>query len=307
MVLKWRAERFVFILLFLCTGMRTTAQPTLPDIAASADKGIVVISWNCQYSNIKLIAVLRSADSVSNYTTIGNVKNLNKGLQAFVDGHPAAGKNYYKLSIVFKSGLNWRSNHCSISIDRSLLESSLKLPSNDSLQHFTVTEEKTAPNKTAQQNNTGAGNAEQKNTPQNTPTTEVPKHKISVSFDEGVIELPDIKNAIVKDTIKPLLPKHKVVISFGEPEENISVNIKSQYIFADATTGHVNMFLPDDVNKTGYSVKFYNAQNKMIFEVPRIKAPKIIIDKRNFQGKGTYKFVLRKDGLELETGFVTLN
>ena len=291
---RYGAFCIVFIVLFFCTGSIAVAQPTLPDITASADKGVVVLSWNCQYSGIKLIAVMRSADSVSSYATIGNVKNLDKGLQAFVDGHPLAGKNYYQLSIVFKSGLTWRSNRCNISVDRSLLESAKKLPSNDSLQHFTVTEEKTANTPSALPKKNSAAPQESQNAPSAT------QHKIAVSFE------PEVKNVPAKDTTQPVQPKHKVVITFGEPDDNLTLNIKSRFINVDAVTGHVNMTLPDDVNKINYSIRFYDKQNAAVLEVPKIKASKIIIDRRNFQHSGTYKFVLRKDGLELETGFVTL-
>lgn len=292
---RYGAVCIVFIVLLFFTGAIAVAQPTLPDIAASTDKGVVVLSWNCQYSGVKLIAVMRSADSVSSYVTIGNVKNLDKGLQAFVDGHPLSGKNYYQLSIVFKSGLTWHSNRCNISIDRSLLESAKKMPSNDSLQHFTVTEEKTANAPPVQPKKNSATTLLES---QNSPS--VTQHKIAVSFE------PEVKSTPAKDTAQPVQPKHKVVITFGEPDDNLTVNIKSRFINVDAVTGHINMTLPDDVNKINYSLRFYDKQNALVLEVPKIKASKIIIDRRNFQHSGIYKFVLRRDGLELETGFVTL-
>ena len=66
------------------------------------------------------------------------------------------------------------------------------------------------------------------------------------------------------------------------------------------------MNLPADVSTHHYSVKFYNEKGNMIFEVPKINAQNIIIDKRNFQKRGVYKFVLRRDVVELESGYVVV-
>ncbi len=288
---------FILILLFLLnSSLPAMAQPTLPDIAAAADKGVVVLSWNCQYDRIKAIAVYRSADSVNGYKQIGNVKDLSKGLQAFVDGHPEAGKNFYRLAIVFRSGLTWNSNHCGVFVNESLLESSVKLPSNDSLQHFKLTEEKSV-------------RKEYPKTPPESETANVTppadtRRKISVSFEQAPVQ-PEL-SLPVKDTTKTVAPPRKIVISFGDGDADPSVIIRSKYIFTDEVTGHVNMFLPDDVNKHNYSVKFYDQRNKQVTEIPKIKVSKTIIDRRNFQHKGVYKFVLRKDFTELETGFITL-
>ncbi len=296
MIAKYRAVSTVFILLISFSGFKATGQPTLPDIAGSADKGIVVLSWNCQYSGIKSIAVLRSSDSVNNYLAIGAVKQLEKGLQAFVDGHPNPGKNYYKLLIAFRSGLKWSSNHCSVYIEQLPVSSTLKLPSNDSLQHFTVTEEKTLPG-------AGNGKAHPDSNIANAVKTQ-PKRKVSISFDQDISQ-PDIKTN-TRDSSQPMQARHKIIISFDDPEINPTVFIKSRFINADPLTGHVFMNLPDDVNQHHYSVKFYDQKNHLVFEVPKLKAPKIIFDKRDFQHKGVYKFILRKDAAELETGYVNL-
>ena len=312
MISKFNALRIVYVLVFFFISVRALAQATLPDIAGSTDRGIVVLSWNCQYSGIKSITVARSADSTGNFTTIGTVKNLDKGLQAFVDGHPAAGKNYYKLTILFRSGLTWRSNRCDVSVDKSLLESSkVLLPSNDSLQHFTVTEERSAaPAKDTSTRNSRANNAQRERAgtqaaPAGSIAADETKRKIAVSFAPEVA-VPDMKSNPVADTIKPAILKHKIIISFDDPDVDLSLRIKSRFINTDATTGHVHMLLPDDVNQHHYSARFYDAKGHMVIEIPRIMASKIIIDRRNFQHKGVYKFILRRDVTEFETGYITL-
>ena len=66
------------------------------------------------------------------------------------------------------------------------------------------------------------------------------------------------------------------------------------------------MNLPDDVSTHHYSIKFYDKDNHVVIDVPRINTAKLILDRRNFQKKGVYKFAIRKDILELEHGYITI-
>lgn len=304
------------------------AQPTLPDIAGSSDKGIVILSWTCQYNGIKSVTVLRSSDSISNYSVIGHVLKKEKGIQAFADGHPVAGKNFYKLAIVFNSGLSWSSNHCHVYVDKTMLEKQLSLPGNDSLQKFIVTEDisgsaiadtitssiiRSEHNK-ALNNKTPGGNPQ----PPKTDTghlspakqevkakkdTATLKHKIIVSFQLDSIDV--AADVTVRD--EHFIPqKKKIIVTFEDPGENSATFIKSRFIFTDTITGHVDMFLPDDIKSHHYSVKFYDEKDHVIIDIPKVTAPKIIIDKRNFQQSGTFKFIIRRDVTEFERGYVVI-
>lgn len=280
MILK-RSALYSIIILFL--SLRMAAQPTLPAIAGSAEKGLVVLSWTCQYNGVKSIAVMRSSDSAFNYSIIGYVKKLDKGVQAFVDGHPLAGKNFYRLSVVFSSGLSWSSNHCSVFVPKAELESAHPLPSNDSLQRFITTEAgKTAP------------------LPEG-PKTQEPKAKVCITFGA------DTSLSTIRGGSQPFPNSNeKVVITFENPDVDQPIFIKSRFISADPVTGHVNMHLPDDIKQHHYSIKFYDTQKNVIVEVPKINVPVSILDKRNFQKKGVIRFVLRRDGIEFESGYITV-
>ena len=308
------------------------AQPALPDVAGSTDKGIVILSWICQYNGIRSITVLHSTDSVKNYTEIGHVKKKDKGIQAFVDGHPAAGRNFYKLAIIFNSGLSWTSNHCSVYVAKGLTGiAGQVLPENDSLQKFIVTEDisKAAATDTITNtilrngNSAGKNNKPRKDDVMPKPDTsslfsDVPNHKIrvdtmkkllapmqkiSVSFE---LDSSDIAAGMYVGNNPVVQHQRKITVTFEDPGENSTSFIKSRFIFTDAVTGHVNMELPDDVKLHHYSVKFYDEQNHVAIEVPKINTAKIIIDKRNFQHKGIYKFILRKDVTELEQGYIEI-
>jgi hypothetical protein len=288
MILKRLALPFmIFFLSFISSRM--VAQPMLPDIGGSVDKGIVLLTWNCQLNAVKSIAVMRSADSLSNYSIVGNVKKIDKGVQAFADAHPASGKNFYKLSILFNSGLSWTSNRVAVYVDKAALESARSFPSNDSLQRYIVTE-----------NAMG-----KKGKPLiNNDAPVISKNKVCITFGA------DTATTTIRGGSEPFrepAEKVKIDIAFDNPDVDQPIFIRSRFVFTDPLTGHVTMKLPDDVKQHHYSIKFYDIQKHIIVEIPRINASNIILDKRNFQKRGVLRFVLRKDAVELESGYVTVN
>ncbi len=225
----------VFLLFF--TGS-AVAQPMLPDMQAVTQKGLNILSWVNQYDGIKSIAVQRSSDSIYNFTTIGYVKNLKKGPQAFVDGHPNPGKNFYRLYIAFSSDLTWYSNRIKLLVDSSQLMQQGVLPPNDSLQKM-----------------------------------------ISATSSS----IPDAS------------------------ELSAYTYIRSQYVFTNPFTGHINVELPEGAEKkTNFSLRFFDQKSRQVLDIPKVSENSVIIDKRNFQRKGIYKFELRKESDVLETGYITV-
>lgn len=216
------------------------AQSTLPDIDIFSQKGVNVINWICPYDGIKSIAIQRSNDSIYNFTTIGYVKNTAKGAQAFVDGHPTPGKNYYRLYIAFSSDLTWYSNRVRIFVDSMQLMQQAVMPPNDSLQKMV--------------NTLSLGNN--------------PSNVSSI------------------------------------PEYNY---VRSQYVFTNPFTGHINIELPDTYDKQSiYSLAFYNDKDKKVLEIDKMSEPSLVLDKHNFQRKGIYKFELTKNRTLIEKGFITI-
>jgi len=339
MIARVSVARTILIVLFSFFATNIIAQPTLPDIAGTSERGVVILTWQCQYNGVKSIAVQRSSDSAHNFATVGYVKNLEKGVQAFVDGHPRPGKNYYQLYIVFSSDLTWNSNRLKLHIDSSDLENeTMVLPPNDSLQRFLVMNDIKRPVKSK------SGIIIKIDTSKGEPATTVQEsiihnakdkypnytNKDNSDADAHITTATTVKSynnttnttainnnsttstsndaAIKNETPAPPQPKPKITVSFLEDPSSVnpSTFIKARFVYTDPLTGYVTMALPDDVKTHHYSIKFYNQANHMIMEVPKINASKIIVDKRNFQQNGVYKFVLRKDDNELETGYITI-
>lgn len=289
----WKSAAFRALLVTLFTFFTTLAfaQPQLPDIAGAADKGVIVLTWQCQYEGIKSIAVQRSSDSLHNFATVGYVKNVKKGVQAFVDGHPLPGKNWYQLEIIFSSDLNWMSNKVKLFVDsNTLLNQNVVLPPNDSLQKILVTSE--------------SGKRVIKSKSGIVVTIDSSGRKGDVNATSSVDSSGNVNPNSIDSVAKRV---HHITISLDTDPTGVNpyTFIKSHYVFTNPLTGHVNMELPD-VTTHHYSVKFFDDKEKQVMEVPHITASPVIIDKRNFERKGIYKFELRKDHAILETGYITI-
>jgi hypothetical protein len=114
-------------------------------------------------------------------------------------------------------------------------------------------------------------------------------------------------NTSVPTPPKPL-PPPKPVITLTIPDASTVdpyAYIKSEYVFVNPFTSHVNVEIKDYA-KHMYSLAFFDGNNKFAFEVLRISEPVVIIDKRNFQKKGKYTFELYKDKQKFEKGYITI-
>lgn len=276
--------RFIIALFTICAGSQAFAQPpVLPDIIAASDEGVNVLSWTCQYEGISSIAVQRSSDSIVNYKTVGYVKNLRKGPQAFIDGHPTAGDNWYRLYIGFSSDLTWYSNSIKVHIDSAVLLEKSVIPPNDSLQKY-ASSVKIDP----------ADVIASSTAPAPAPTTTYSNTTTNTTRNNN--------------TTTRTRPKPKLNLSIPKSEDvSQSTYIKSRHVFTNPFTGHVTLELPKNTRKI-FSIKFYKQGNERtpVLEVPRLRKTNVIIDKRNFQGKGVYKFVLNQGDDKLEEGYISI-
>lgn len=280
-----RSVFFSFLFVFIASAGRVDAQaPLLPDIAIASDKGVNVLSWTCQYDGIKSIAVQRSSDSVFNYTTVGYVKDLKKGPQAFIDGHPQAGNNWYRLYIGFSSDLTWYSNTVKVYIDSATLLNKSVIPPNDSLQKY-------ASSINLKPDDIIATSSDVEPTTNYTPGTVAPAARPATT--SGTV------------AARPA-PKLNLNIPKGE-EANQFTYIKSRHVFTNPFTGHVTLELPEDSRKI-YAIQFFKQGDERtpVLDIPRLRKSKVIIDKRNFQGKGVYKFVLYEGTNKMDEGYISI-
>jgi hypothetical protein len=265
----------IIFCLLSCPSARS--QATLPALQCERKQRMVTVSWNNQYDHVKRIVVSRSSDSASGYTPIGDVKQPDTGWASYTDLHAMPGKNYYRLSVIFRSGVSWNSNFCGCYIERSQMEEQL--------------------------------NAEQQKKQASPVQDTIPVHGevVKVPDHTPLVTAHDTVAVPTPHTVVPIAHRPKVNISFDDPTASPNLSVRSAYIFVDSLTGHIDMRLPDDVTAHHYSVRFCDVDGNTLFEVPRLHSARIIFDRRNFQHKGIYKFVIRRDVVELESGYVRLN
>jgi hypothetical protein len=245
------------ITLLLLTGsiQYSTAQSVLPAINAVADSGLVTLNWVCQYDGVKSIAVKRSVDSNANFATIGYVKEVTKGAQYYTDYAPVLGTGYYKLSIVFNSGLSWSSNVCNAA----------------SYQSRKVVQKGSSPTQVFDIN---------------AKTLEV---GTTAPHYEQQVKIP-------------------FRLSYPDMDMNDASFIQPRFVFIHKVFDHVVIKLPlVNFKQHLYSVRFFNSNGVIIVDVPHIKLEEVIIDNRNFARSGTYKYVIRRDGVLFESGYIKLS
>jgi len=80
---------------------------------------------------------------------------------------------------------------------------------------------------------------------------------------------------------------------------------KSQYVFTNPFTGNINIEVPDPF-ANNYYVLFFDQSDKQVLKIPRVNDKIVVLDKRNFQKSGIFKFKLFKNAEEFEKGFVTI-
>lgn len=283
------ARSVFFSLLFvLASGFAFAQAPLLPDIAIASDKGVNVLSWTCQYDGIKSIAVQRSSDSVFNYTTVGYVRNLKKGQQAFIDGHPQAGDNWYRLYIGFSSDLTWYSNTVKVHIDSATLLNKSVIPPNDSLQKY-------------------ASSINLKPEDIIATSNDAPSAPVSApAYNQGTTT-PATRPSTTAGTVAAR-PAPKLELNIPKSNEvNQYTYVKSRHVFTNPFTGHVTLELPEDSRKI-YAIQFFKQGDERtpVLDVPRLRKSKVVIDKRNFQGKGVYKFVLYEGTNKMDEGYISI-
>ncbi len=79
----------------------------------------------------------------------------------------------------------------------------------------------------------------------------------------------------------------------------------SNHVYTNSYTGHINIILENTISKR-YSLQFFGTDKKEAFRLDRISHDSVVLDKHNFNGKGTFSFILMEDGKEIEKGFVNV-
>jgi hypothetical protein len=117
---------YILIFLLLIPFCAAAQYPELPSMSLVTENAQNKLAWSCQYDGVKSIAIQRSADSIRNFVTIGTINNPKKGIHSFIDNRPLAGKNNYRILVLFSGDVEWYSNTYKMYIDSTILAKSLE-------------------------------------------------------------------------------------------------------------------------------------------------------------------------------------
>lgn len=116
-----------------------------------------------------------------------------------------------------------------------------------------------------------------------------------------------LKGGIKSGTTKsvPIEDSGNQTTSAATPKSTEFYYPPSTHVYTNPYTGHINITLEDALSKK-YSLRFFDPNKNEVLKVSRISRPNLVLDKNNFNGKGTFQFQLF-DGNELiETGYITI-
>ncbi len=287
-------------LLFIAVSLTVVlhAQDTLPRFSAAAHgPGKILISWHNNYPVVTQISIQRSTDSLKNFTTLLTVPDPKLPANGAVDKAPHP-NFYYRLFIVLDNG--------------KYLFTPSRRP------HSVTAETAIAPvTDTVDETLTGADrNRVLVVTP---PTT---RTRASINLPSTIHGLPAIviSNTVFVRKGDTLLGQLSgtAVQSF---RDSILRRTKDTLVFIDGDTMLIKPFVAKEVYKTSvyvftgklgnihvalpeaakrhYTVKFFDENNKLLFELAEIRDPVLILDKTNFRHSGWFRFELY-DGDQLK-------
>ncbi|HEV2482602.1 MAG TPA: hypothetical protein VGS79_23215 [Puia sp.] len=298
-----RTAGLLFIGVFLTVVLR--AQDTLPRFTATArGPGKILISWHNKYPVVSQISIQRSTDSLRDFTTLITVPDPHLPENGAVDNKAPHPNFYYRLFIVLDNG-------------KYLFTHSERPRANTGQTPAAVAADK-------------ADNADNADNPIVRPEdTRVMFITPADSRSKSTLKLPSsihgspglaIASSIFVRRGDTMLGKlsGKAIEAF---RDSVLRHSKDTIIFVNGDTLLIKPFVPKEIYKvspfvfTGkygnihialpeapkrhYAVKFFDENNKLLFELSEIKDPSLILDKTNFLHAGWFHFELY-DGDQLK-------
>jgi hypothetical protein len=292
----------VFLLTFLLLGSMAMAQDTLPRFSVTVrGSGKILVSWHNPFSTLTQISIQRSSDSLKNFTTLLTVPDPTLPENGAVDARATDPNFYYRLFIVLQGGNYMFSQSLRAHAAISELPKEKKKDPLD----IDADEEDMGMSKIDNQRLRFAGdNPKQKlviNAPahiRTLPTVDIDK-PILVKKGDSLIgqvagnRLREFRDSILKHTKDTLvfIDGDTVQIHPFVPKEVYRI---SAYVFT-GKYGNIHLALPE-AGKKHYSVKFFDGEDKLLFELSAIKDPSLILDKANFFHAGWFRFELYEEG-----------
>jgi hypothetical protein len=298
----YKTAGFALLLCLLLTTM-LRAQDTLPRFSATArGPGKILISWHNKFSAVTQISIQRSADSLKNFTTLLTVPDPRLPENGAMDNNAVHPNFYYRLFIVLENG--------------KYIFTPSHRPHSHSEGAPAAVAQKEKEEETEEAVARSAGNRLLMIAPApaterskiRTPTTihSLPELSLNntVYVRKGDSVIGQLTGSRVQSFRDSLLRKTKDTLIFIDGDTLLikpfiarEVYKVSQYIYT-GKYGNIQVSLPDAARKH-YGVRFFDENDKLLFELSEIKDPSLTLDKTNFRHSGWFHFELY-DGDQLK-------
>jgi hypothetical protein len=281
----------------LLTGI-LKAQDTLPRFTAIArGPGKILISWHNNYPIVSQISIQRSMDSVKDFTTLITVPDPKLPENGAVDNKAVHPNFYYRLFVVLDNGKYFftpsrRPSSNPIEIVRT--------PETEPPEFFA----KVADNRVMfmpPANDRGAARIKTPNSIHGAPDVTV---STSIFVRKGDTLLGQLSGSRIQYFRDSILRHSKDTLVFIDGDTLLikpfvakEVYRTSPFVFT-GKYGNIHVLLPE-APKRHYAVKFFDEDNRLLFELSEIRDPSLILDKTNFQHSGWFRFELY-DGDQLK-------
>jgi hypothetical protein len=295
----------VLLIAFLVLGSMARAQDTLPHFSVAVrGAGKILVSWHNPFSTVSQISIQRSSDSLKDFTTLLTVPDPMLPENGVVDAKASSPNFFYRLFIVLQGG-NYLFSHSQrphTALPEPQKETAKEVQK-DPLDIDASEEEMSLSRIGSQRLRFSGTNPKQKlqiNAPihiRNLPTVDIDK-PILVKKGDSLIgqvaanRIHEFRDSILRRT------RDTLVFIDGDTVEIHPFIVKevyriSPYVFT-GKYGNIHLYLPDAGRKQ-YSVKFFDDNDKLLFELSAIKDPSLILDKTNFFHSGWFHFELYED------------
>jgi hypothetical protein len=297
-------QRYIGILLIsLLLSTNLKAQDTLPRFSATArGPGKILISWHNKYPVVTQISIQRSTDSLKYFTTLLTVPDPKLPENGAVDSKAPHPNFYYRLFIVFDNGQYlFTPSHRPQSVTG---ESEAVAREDEAAEK--VLAKAVEPRIVFVDPGVPHQAATIKNLSGNHSTAQISNEAysaiINIRRGDSIVgrltarQIQSFRDSVLKRT------RDTLVFIDGDtllikPFVPIEVYKISAYVYT-GRYGNIHVSLPE-AGRRHYSVRFFDENNKLMFELSEIKDPALILDKTNFQHAGWFRFELY-DGDQLK-------
>lgn len=126
-------------------------------------------------------------------------------------------------------------------------------------------------------------------------------YRLYILLDRGVFLFSEAKKPVIDTTQRVVLPTGQLpgvdttsVTNGSNPKIRPTGFVPSLYVFTHRD-GYVKISLPNNEKPKKYSIKFFDSDDNLVFELKEIKERQFKLDKTNFYHAGWFRFELYED------------